>query len=275
MKPSASPLCYYIAAAWMFFFAPNASALNPADANTGGVGDLLVAPTRIVLEGRRHSGEVILNNTGTKEATYRIALIDLDMDEQGQYHETAASATTAKTLLRYSPRQVTLQPGQSQTIKIMAAKTGELPDGEYRSHLSFHANPSLAVGEDVEAKTKPKDGEIAIRLVPVYGVSIPVIVRRGELSATAGIDSAKADGRKISLALTRSGGKSLYGDVIVSHDGKVVAEMRGVAVLLPNRKRQVTLTLENPPPPGSTLSIVYRNRDQDGGEALASASVKL
>ena len=36
-------------------------------------GDLLIAPTRLVLDGRR-GGEVILSNIGNEEATYRVDL---------------------------------------------------------------------------------------------------------------------------------------------------------------------------------------------------------
>lgn len=42
-----------------------------APAAQAGVGDLLVAPTRIVLDGRRGT-EVILNNIGDETATYRV-----------------------------------------------------------------------------------------------------------------------------------------------------------------------------------------------------------
>ena len=38
-----------------------------------GIGDLLVAPTRLVLDGRRGT-EVILNNIGDEPATYRISV---------------------------------------------------------------------------------------------------------------------------------------------------------------------------------------------------------
>ena len=36
-------------------------------------GDLLIAPTRLILDGRR-GGEVILSNIGSEEATYRVTL---------------------------------------------------------------------------------------------------------------------------------------------------------------------------------------------------------
>ena len=43
---------------------------RPASA---GVGDLLVAPTRIVLDGRK-GAEIILNNIGDEPATYRVSV---------------------------------------------------------------------------------------------------------------------------------------------------------------------------------------------------------
>jgi len=54
------------------------AALSPllmfaAPAAQAGVGDLLVAPTRVVLNGRRGT-EVILNNIGDDVATYRVTV---------------------------------------------------------------------------------------------------------------------------------------------------------------------------------------------------------
>ena len=46
-----------------------------------GVGDLLVAPTRIVLDGRKGT-EVVLNNIGDEPATYRISVEFRRMTEQ-------------------------------------------------------------------------------------------------------------------------------------------------------------------------------------------------
>jgi len=50
--------------------APLIAIASPARA---GIGDLLVAPTRIVLDGRR-GAEVILNNIGDEPATYRVSV---------------------------------------------------------------------------------------------------------------------------------------------------------------------------------------------------------
>ena len=54
-----------------------------------GVGDLLVAPTRIVLDGRRGT-EVILNNIGDDVATYRISVELRRMTPEGRLVDVSA-----------------------------------------------------------------------------------------------------------------------------------------------------------------------------------------
>ena len=76
-KPILRPRC----SAW-----PPLSALpTPAEA---GVGDLLVAPTRIVLDGRK-GAEIILNNIGDEPATYRISVEFRRMTADGSLVDVA------------------------------------------------------------------------------------------------------------------------------------------------------------------------------------------
>src|SRR5690606_12136656 len=103
-------------------------------------GDLLIAPTRLVLDGRR-GGEVILSNIGDREATYRVELQLRRMTPDGELVQVdEASANLAEKaaleMIRYAPRRVTLPPDQPQAVRISARPGAELPDGEYRVHLS-------------------------------------------------------------------------------------------------------------------------------------------
>src|SRR5689334_13953885 len=80
---------------------------TPAEA---GVGDLLVAPTRIVLDGRR-AGEIILNNIGDEPATYRISVEFRRMTSDGDLTEVSepnAQEKAAEDMIVYAPRRVTL-----------------------------------------------------------------------------------------------------------------------------------------------------------------------
>ena len=109
-------------------------------------GGLLVAPTRLVFEGRSRGGEVTLVNSGTETTTYRIEVIRLRMKEDGSFEdvvEPQAGERFANDLIRYSPRQVTLDPGVPQTVRVQLRLPAALEEGEYRSHLLFRAIPPI------------------------------------------------------------------------------------------------------------------------------------
>jgi len=239
--------------------------------NSGGAGDLLVAPTRVVLESRARAAEITLSNKGSKEATYRISFTYLHMQADGSYKEITkdeakTTVNSADELLRYSPHQVVLKPGESQIVKVMVRKPEGLADGEYVSHMLFRAVPDVASGEDVEAKTTDSS-QISIRLIPVYGVSIPVIVRQGELKAQAKLDNAQIANGSLSVTIKRTGTKSLYGDVIVTQGSSknIVGQLRGVAVLAYNNERNISVPLTAATGP---VTVEYREREEDGGKTL-------
>jgi P pilus assembly chaperone PapD len=120
--------------------APLIAFAAPAEA---GIGDLLVAPTRIVLDGRK-GAEVVLNNIGEEPAVYRVSVEFRRMDEDGgltDVSQPTADDQKAADMIIYAPRRVTLAPHQPQAIRIAARTPQGLPDGEYRVHLLFRAIP--------------------------------------------------------------------------------------------------------------------------------------
>lgn len=208
-------------------------------------GDLLVAPTRVILDGGRGT-EVILNNVGNDVATYRVTLELRRMDIDGRLSDVADDVATPRenatlAMISYAPRRVTLPPGQSQTIRVGARMPADLPDGEYRAHMLFRAIPDAAAA----VTTTPRAG-LSIALTPIYGVTIPVIVRKGSLAAASTITDVRlVKGTEPALAfrLTRTGERSLYGRVRVTRAGvaKPLFEARGVAVYAEIGARQVML----------------------------------
>ena len=213
-------------------------------------GDLLVAPTRVVFQGGTRSEEIALVNRGSKRATYRISFINKRMAEDGTFSDITEAKdgdAFADPLVRLSQREITLDPGQPQTIRVLLRKPEGLADGEYRSHLLFRAVP------DAQAPTlDSKQNGISIQLTPVFGVSIPVIVRQGALEASASISEVRRIAPKagaaaaIELKLAREGNRSIYGDVRLVHarqPEQSIAEVRGIAVYVPNRARSVKVEL--------------------------------
>lgn len=265
--------------------------LDTVPAYAQSAGDLMVAPTRMVFSGRKRAGEINLVNRGSKEATYRISFKNMTMKEDGSYEDIQAPVNGEKfadDMLRFSPRQVTLQPGEVQKVRLMVRKPANLPPGEYRSHMLFRGLPPEDIGEDVEATLN--EGEVRVKLIPVFGVSIPVIIQQGNLSSEAEITHTAIEeipdigGKQLALHLKRHGDASIYGDIIVNYraDGDsteyVVAQLRGISILAPYEKRQVYIPLQSPK--GVSLSkgvldITYREKVTDGGKLIASSTYTI
>ncbi len=217
--------------------------LTPATASAG-VGDLLVAPTRIVLNGSR-GAEIVLSNIGDDVATYRVSVELRRMKQDGTLEDVAEAndkEKTAQAMILYAPRRVTIAPGEPQTIRISARAPQGLPDGEYRAHLLFRAVPPP------RPVTAPKEVKgIAFELIPVYGVTIPVVIRMGNLQAKVGIANVQltqdAGKPAVSLDLTRAGDRSVFGDVRVFKAGvkDPIAIQRGVAVYTEIGTRHLTI----------------------------------
>jgi P pilus assembly chaperone PapD len=251
-----------------------ATAVAAAPANAAG--DLLVAPTRVVLDSARGT-EVILNNVGNEPATYRISLELRRMDAEGKLVEVAAGDETERekatlAMVSYAPRRITLPPNQPQVIRVGARFAPDVPDGEYRAHMLFRAVP---VPQPVTATSR--EG-LSIALTPIYGVTIPVIVRKGVLKATANIADIRLirdDGQTaLAFTLTRSGERSVYGRLRVTKAGtaKPLYEARGIAVYAELSQRTVSLVL--PPEVAATMSgtvNVQYLEDNDTGGVIAEA----
>ena len=235
----------FLKAFCLFTAAASGAAALPAAA----AGDLLVAPTRVILDGSRGT-EVVLNNIGAEPATYRISLEIKRMTAEGGLDEIAEedagpAERTALDMIAFSPRRVTLPPNQPQVVRVGVRVPEGTAPGEYRAHMLFRAVPDATAAATGDAK--PAGEGVSIALTPIYGITIPVIVRVGDLGAEAAIGEAwvseTRDGPAFNFDLARSGNRSVYGDIEVTRPG--VAEpllvARGIAVYPEVGARKVSL----------------------------------
>ena len=250
-------------------------------------GDLLIAPTRLILDGRR-GGQVILSNIGEKEATYRITMELRRMTPEGGLEDVpeAEANTTeqaALAMVRYAPRRITLPPDQPQAVRISARPPAELPDGEYRVHLAFNAVPESRPLAGPEAGTGQATG-LAIRLIPVYGITMPIIVRKGQVSATAGIANPRIETRPqggpvLALDLSRAGNGSTFGEIRVTRQGQAepLYLARGIAIYpeISGRKLYLPLSKEQAETLKGALRFEYRETSENGDGLLAAVEVVL
>jgi len=225
--------------------------------NGAAQGNLLLTPRRIVFEGSTRSIDLNLANVGQDTATYAISIVQIRMTEEGNFEtitEPDSGQYFAVQNLRFFPRSVTLGPNETQSVKIQLVRSNQLTPGEYRSHFYFRAVPKeKPLGEEVVAVADPN--AISVMLTPVFGITIPAIIRVGASNAKVNITDISLDRLtdtvpRLSLTFNRTGNFSVFGDLAVDHisaQGKVtrVGAANGIAVYTPNTLRRFSFNLNN------------------------------
>jgi len=200
-------------------------------------GNLLVAPIRVVFEGNKQKEDLNLTNIGQDTSVYLISFIHYEMQADGsfkQLNNVDSLTTRADKYLRIFPRKVVLPPGESQTIRMQYRKPSDMKEGEYRSHLYFRAEKDVsALGmKDVKADTT----KMSVQITPVFGISIPVIIRNGQMNLTLSLSDVNLTPVNDTLStltfnINRLGNRSAYGNL--------------KAVFLPNNGQPIDIGLAN------------------------------
>jgi P pilus assembly chaperone PapD len=216
-------------------------------------GDLMVFPKRIVFEGAVKTNELNIANIGKDTARYTISFVQYRMNEDGSFTEIKTpdvGQNFSDKFLRYYPRSVVLAPKESQVVKVQLTKTNLLTPGEYRSHIYFRAIPNAKpLGEEEKKDTTT----LSIRLIPVFGITIPAIIRVGESDTKMTLSDLNFSVQNdtipvLQVKMNRTGNMSVYGELTVNHlspAGKAtpVGKASGIAVYTPNAARRFQLQL--------------------------------
>lgn len=219
-------------------------------------GDLMVTPGRVVFEGNKQKELLNLVNTGKDTTTYSVSFVQKNMKEDGSFvdiEQAEPGQQFADPYLRIFPRQVTLAPQEAQTVMLQYRRKADMIAGEYRSHLYFRSERSYAALGD---KSMDKDVKsVSVQLIPIFGMSIPVIIRTGETDVTASLSDLKLQTQEqmaqyLSFTINRTGNISLYGDIKVQfmpEKGKAydIANLNGVGVYTSINKRNISLQLDS------------------------------
>ena len=252
-------------------------------------GDLLITPRRVVFEGTKRSMDLNLANTGKDTATYAISLMQIRMKEDGGFEtitEPDPGQRFADRFIRFFPRTVTLGPNEAQAVKIQLIRSNELEPGEYRSHFYFRSIPKISpLGEKEKAKDTTT---ISVMLTPVFGITIPAIIRVGESTAKVtisdlGFEMVNDTIPRFNMVFNRSGNMSVFGDLTVDHisvRGKItrVGIANGVAVYTPNTKRRFQFNMNGVPGVDfktGTLRVIYTASSDVKPVRLAEAELPL
>jgi hypothetical protein len=252
-------------------------------------GNLLITPRRIVFEGAKRTQDLNLANTGVDSAKYNVSIVNYKMQEDGSFKEITEAEpgqNFSDKYLRFFPRTVTLAPNEAQVVKMQLIKTNELKPGEYRSHVYFRAVPKQAAlgTEGINKDTT----SIGVKLTPIFGITIPVIIRVGQSDTKVSLTDIQMDTvndtfPRLQFAFHRTGNMSVYGDIkvdyvspqsVVTHVGVV----RGIAVYTPGEIRRFQMDLDKKAKVDyhkGSLKITYTSQSDTKPEVLAVGELQL
>jgi hypothetical protein len=244
--------------------------------------DLLVTPKRVVFDDRDRTQQVVLINSSNTARSYRLEWREQQQLPNGGYktltQEEAQGRKMASEVMRFSPRQVRLAPGERQVIKILVRRRANMELGEYRSHILFAALPIA------EEPSSVADDGIQMRLNVLVSYSIPVIMNVGyeapqifvsdmKVTPTASPDKKFAD---IELTFDKTGDYSAYGKIKAYYrpaseqDYKEVAVLNGVNMFAETNEYLARLAWMRPPEQGAgDLKILIEGDAEHTGLVFA------
>ncbi len=252
-------------------------------------GNLLITPRRVVFEGTKRSEELNLANTGKDTAKYNVSIVQYRMTEDGAFQEITTpdeGQNFADKFIRFFPRTVTLAPNEGQIVKMQLIKTDQLQPGEYRSHVYFRAVPKQTALGNEEKSTDST--AIGVKLIPIFGITIPVIIKNGESTMRVTLSDLKIEIvndtiPRLRLAFNRTGNMSVYGDLIVQHVSPqaVVTQVgivKGIAVYTPNLVRKFQMELDKRAKVDyrkGLLKVTFSSQSETKPEKFATAEITL
>jgi P pilus assembly chaperone PapD len=253
---------------------------------------IIVAPTRIVFDKGQRAATVYVSNKGNEPATLRISVVNKRMLDTGLIVDVDTPQPDErflKDMIRFSPRRIVVEPGSSQTVRLLLRKptSPPLPPGEYRAHLVLRSTPPPPTQTSTSV---PNTKEITVAAMAIIETSIPLIYRKGSLAASARFSSSDArletpsgGAPMLTVRLEREGERSVYGDIEVTHvgsDGSVyqLAYLGGVAVYHPTPSRRFRMSLRVPEGVrlnAGQLDVSFHERNQKADAVTSKMTIPL
>jgi hypothetical protein len=129
---------------------------------------------------------------------------------------------------------------------------------------------------------------IGVKLTPIFGITIPVIIHVGESNTEVSLSDMKVETvgdtiPRLQFAFNRTGNMSVYGDIKVEHVSPQlvvtpVGIVRGIAVYTPNTVRRFQMDLDRKAKVdyhSGSLKITYTSQSDTKPELLTEAVFQL
>ena len=250
--------------------------------------EMMISPTRVLLDQDSRSATMTLRNNSQGPRTYRLSWEDKQATESGGYTEISNDVEwpSAKSLIRFSPRQITVGPGENQTVRFSFRPPADLASGEYRSHLLLEVIPDISEPTSTIRQPGPSEN-VGVQIFMQMSFSIPAIARYNIATPQVSIQSVKAvpveKGERLGLELTlaHAGDASSFGNVIVEMQrdtGSPVEEIgryKDLSVYPELDKRKIVIPLRDKAiPKGAVVRVAYEGAKESQGTLWAEKVFK-
>lgn len=207
----------------------------------------------------KRSAQMRFTNTSTEKKSYVVELVNYVQQKDGSYKPVAVKSggLFADKYLDYSPHSVTLDPGKSQVVRLKRKGMAAASDGEYVSHLMVREL------EGKKAKPTKKASGISVDIKPLYGITIPVIIDKGNLNSAGAIESHKTLGNVQEVVVTRTGDRSFFGTVIVKEHGKEIGKVSKFRIFTDTPERVLKVPLNRTPSGSVSITLIDEDADED------------
>ena len=213
---------------------------------------------RILLTEKHRSKNYQIFNQGNSEAYCTTSLVDYHVSDNGHLRiaKQDKPKTSAKEIVRISPKRVVVPAKGSQKVKIVARRLKKQDKQEWVSYLNLRCkthNPTLKAG---------------INFAPNYVFNIPIVVRHGQLKVSAELKNTEIKQQEqnyfLSTQLHRKGKRSLYGSIEVYDDSGLIGHKRGISHYLQTSALPVNLRLKSKPK--GEVRIEFKEDPDFGGD---------
>lgn len=201
---------------------------------------LQVFPTRLLVTDKNRTGELTLQHNGNTTTRYKITMVFYEMNQNGEVKKVPDPGTekgSIASMIRYSPRSITLEPNLKQTVRLLV-KPEQLPPGDYRAHVYFETADDVS-----EENTKTlKNGGATMKLTARVAVAVPVVFRKGAKEAQLKVTQAeiienKDKTKSLKVSFQKNGSSFMYTDLVLNETSlkkeespQKVTEIKGVSI---------------------------------------------
>jgi P pilus assembly chaperone PapD len=247
-----------------------AAATSPAT-SPGGDG-IALAPARFELEMMPGSETTVVVNldyhTSKADAQpYRLvaSLNDWDINAKGElgFYRAGTQANSASPWIIYSPAEVTVQAGQTHSIRVTVSVPKDAAPGDHLASLIVEQRP-----DTIKLNQNAQQMVMRFRMAAMFYIKVPQATRRGALT---NLQAAFAGGKIVVTPTLKNEGNSVVRPVaslkVTDSGGRTVAELPESESLpvLGGATLQRPYNIEQKLAPG-TYTVRYRVDFQDGGK---------